>query len=107
ARECAGITVVIGNDDRWNAEHQIQLASYGPDRLIGCALSDAARYDAVAEAFGGFGARVEDDAALPGVLSEAAAAAAQGRPSCVNVAIAGLPAPVFSARGEDAAAPVH
>lgn len=107
AREAAGITVVIGNDDRWNAEHQIQRAQYGPDRLIGCGLSVCARYDAVASAFGGFGARVEEESALGGALTEAAAAAAQGRPACVNVAIAGLAAPVFTARGEDAAAPVH
>lgn len=107
AREAAGITVIIGNDDRWNAEHQIQCAQYGSDRLIGCDLSAGARYDAVATAFGGFGARVEEESALTGALAEAAAAAALGRPACVNVAIAGLAAPVFTARGEAAVAAVH
>ena len=45
---------VVGNDARWNAEYQIQLREYGPDRLIGCELLQT-RYDLVARAFGGMG----------------------------------------------------
>ena len=39
-REQAPVIAVIGNDLRWNAEHLIQLRSYGPQRLIGCELAD-------------------------------------------------------------------
>jgi acetolactate synthase-1/2/3 large subunit len=91
-REKAPFIAVIGNDDRWNAEYMIQLRSYGVDRLIGCTLSPTARYDQVAMALGGYGARVERieqvDAALRGGLQS-------GLPSCINVAIEGQPAPAF------------
>ncbi len=99
-REQAAFVAVIGNDLRWNAEHVIQLRSYGPDRLIGCQLAASARYHDAAQAFGGFGAAVADVGALDAALQ---AAAASGLPACVNVAIAGQPAPVFA----QAAAAVH
>ena len=51
--EQAPVIAVIGNDLRWNAEHLIQLRSYGPQRLIGCELSPTARYDEVASALAG------------------------------------------------------
>ncbi len=46
------LVVVLGNDQCWNAEHQIQLRDYGPDRLIGCNLSGA-RYDIAVQGLGG------------------------------------------------------
>ena len=93
AREGVSIVVVIGNDECWNAEHQIQLRRYGPERLIGCALSGA-RYDQAAIALGGHGAYVTELAELDGALAGAIASA---KPACVNVAIEGLPAPSGSA----------
>lgn len=94
ARAGASFVAVIGNDRRWNAEHQIQLRDYGADRLIGCELG-AARYDLAAAALGAHGeyvTRAEDlDAALERAL-------ASGRPSCVNVEIEGLPAPAQPGR---------
>jgi len=88
-RERLANIVVIGNDRRWNAEHQIQLRDYGADRLIGCQLSDA-RYDLAAAALGGHGeyvSRLEElDAALERAVSS-------GLPACVNVQIEGLAAP--------------
>ncbi|MGH1479366.1 MAG: thiamine pyrophosphate-binding protein [Geminicoccales bacterium] len=80
---------VIGNDACWNAEHQIQLRDYGPDRLIGCELS-AARYDLAAEGLGGHGEFVTDLGELDAALERAIAAQ---KPACVNVQIEGLPAP--------------
>jgi acetolactate synthase I/II/III large subunit len=80
---------VVGNDARWNAEHQIQLRDYGTDRLTGCELLPT-RYDRVTEAFGGFGrlvTRAED------VLPAALDAHRARRPACVNIMIDGLPAP--------------
>ncbi|XSC48240.1 thiamine pyrophosphate-dependent enzyme [Bradyrhizobium sp. RDT10] len=37
---------VVGNDGCWNAESQIQLKTYGPNRMHGCELTPA-RYDLV------------------------------------------------------------
>lgn len=80
---------VVGNDACWNAEHQIQLRDYGPDRLIGCELLPA-RYDQVTVAFGGHGEYVtRADALMPAVQR----AIASTKPSCINVMIEGLPAP--------------
>lgn len=92
-RENAPFIGVIGNDLRWNAEHMIQLRTYGPERLIGCGLAPSARYDQAAQGFGGFGAFVHQPEALDEALR---AAAASGLPACVNVAIDSSPAPVFT-----------
>jgi acetolactate synthase I/II/III large subunit len=80
---------VVGNDARWNAEYQIQLRDYGPERLIGCELLPT-RYDAVARAFGGHGEHVSDAAALAPAVERALAS---GLPACVNVMIEGVAAP--------------
>jgi len=80
---------VIGNDRRWNAEHQIQLRDYGAQRLFGCELSDA-RYDLAVAGLGGHGEFVTELAGLDAALARAVAS---GKPACVNVAINGLPAP--------------
>ncbi|WP_232627735.1 thiamine pyrophosphate-binding protein [Methylobacterium sp. Leaf118] len=82
---------VVGNDARWNAEHQIQLRQYGPERTGHCDLRPT-RYDAVVEALGGFGALVTEAEALPAALE---AAHASGRPACLNVMIESVPAPVI------------
>ena len=93
AREGTPLVVVIGNDRCWNAEHQIQLRRYGPDRLIGCALSDA-RYDQVAAALGGHGEHVTNLVDLDAALDRALAS---NKPAVVDVAIEGLPAPAGAA----------
>ncbi len=82
---------VVGNDAKWNAEHQIQLREYGAQRAHGCELAPGTRYDLIAEALGGHGAFVERAADLPGALERALAS---GRPACVNVLIEGQPAPM-------------
>jgi acetolactate synthase-1/2/3 large subunit len=81
---------VVGNDARWNAEYQIQLRSYGPQRLVGCDLLPT-RYDLVATAFGGHGEHVTRAADLAAALERAVRS---GRPACVNVAIEPLAAPI-------------
>ncbi len=88
-RENLPFVAVIGNDLRWNAEHQIQLREFGSDRLHGCDLSGA-RYDEVVTALGGFGAYVTNPDDVQDALREAIAS---GKPACVNVLIEGLPAP--------------
>ena len=91
-REQAPFVSVVGNDQCWNAEHQIQLREYGRERALGCELLPT-RYDQVAAAFGGHGEHVTAGADLPGALERAVAS---GRAACVNVMIERLPAPMFS-----------
>lgn len=95
ARAGMGCVIVIGNDRRWNAEHLIQMRSYGPDRLIGCELSGA-RYDLAAAALGAHGEYVSAPDELDAALTRAVKAARKGQPACVNVEIEGAPAPVLT-----------
>lgn len=81
---------VVGNDARWNAEHQIQLREYGAARTHGCELAPGTRYDLVAAALGAHGEYVTRAEELAPALERAFAA---GKPACVNVVIAGQPAP--------------
>ncbi len=91
-RENLPFVAIIGNDLRWNAEHQIQIREFGADRSHGCALSEAHYHEAVV-ALGGFGAEVTELAALPQALQRALAS---GKPACINVRIDGQPAPSVS-----------
>ncbi|WP_228536146.1 thiamine pyrophosphate-binding protein [Noviherbaspirillum malthae] len=85
------IVIIIGNDARWNAEHQIQLRSYGPSRTHACALLPS-RYDLVVEALGGHGELVTRADQLDAAIARAVAS---GKPACVNVFIESVPAPVI------------
>lgn len=87
----APVIAVIGNDARWNAEYQIQLSDYGPERLLGCDLLDTG-YEGVASAFAAQGERVHAAGDLRGALERAADS---GRPACINVRLAGQPAPTL------------
>ncbi len=88
----APFVAVVGNDSRWNAEHQIQIRAYGAERAVGCELLPT-RYDRVAAALGGHGEHVARAGELPAALDRALAS---GLPACVNVAIEGLAAPDLS-----------
>jgi acetolactate synthase-1/2/3 large subunit len=88
------IVAIVGNDARWNAEHQLQLQHYGAERAVGCELLPT-RYDRVVEALGGHGEHVEHPDDLGPALTRAVAS---GRAACVNVIIDGAAAPAF-ARG--------
>ncbi|KPB00434.1 thiamine pyrophosphate-binding protein [Ahrensia marina] len=93
ARNNIPFIAIIGNDQKWNAEHQIQLRDYGSDRLIGCDLSTA-RYDEAAVALGCHGEYVTELSQLNAALTRAVASR---KPACINVMIEGLPAPSGSA----------
>lgn len=97
AREGARFVAIIGNDTVWNAEHQIQIREFGPDRTFGCTLSEGARYDLAAEALGCFGAYLasNDSAALEKTLRDAQAS---HLPACVNLRICPAPAPVVQGK---------
>lgn len=89
-RQDLPFVLVVGNDARWNAEHQIQLREYGADRAHACSLLPT-RYDEVAKAFGGHGELVTEAAELAPALERAIASR---KPAVVNVMIDGLAAPV-------------
>ena len=81
---------VVGNDAKWNAEHQIQLREYGANRAHGCELAPGTRYDLVAAALGAHGEFVTRAEEIAPAMERAFAS---GRASCVNVLIEGQPAP--------------
>jgi acetolactate synthase-1/2/3 large subunit len=89
------IVVVIGNDARWNAEHTLQIRTYGAERTVGCELLPT-RYDQLAAALGAHGEFVQRAEELEPALARALGA---GRPACVNVLIDGQPAPTFGGAG--------
>ncbi|MEL7303690.1 MAG: thiamine pyrophosphate-dependent enzyme, partial [Pseudomonadota bacterium] len=91
-REKLPLIVIVGNDSQWNAEVQLQVRAYGEDRVFGCDMLEAARYDRVMEAFGGFGAFVSSRDELASALKSAIAS---GKPACINVILDGRQAPVL------------
>lgn len=99
-RDGVPMIVVVGNDSCWNAEHQIQLRTYGKDRAHGCELREGTRYDLAVAALGGHGELVTRAAELQPALQRALAS---GKPACINVMIQRLAAPTVTA-GATAAA---
>ena len=89
------IVAVVGNDARWNAEHQLQLQHYGAERAVACALLPT-RYDRIAEALGGHGEHVDRPEQLAPALARVIAS---GKPAVVNVVIDGVAAPTFTGSG--------
>jgi len=87
------VVAIVGNDARWNAEHQLQLQHYGPARAIAGELQPS-RYDRVASALGGHGEHVERPEDLGPALERAIGS---GLPACVNVVIDGVAAPTYRA----------
>jgi acetolactate synthase-1/2/3 large subunit len=92
ARESSGLTVLIGNDSRWNAEHHLQVEQYGVERAFGCELSSDARYDLAAIGLGCDGVLVKDLSQLHAALSDSLQSS---RPTCINVLMPGAPAPMY------------
>jgi acetolactate synthase-1/2/3 large subunit len=89
------IVTIIGNDARWNAEHQLQRQHYGDRRTVGCELLPT-RYDEVVKAMGGHGELVERAQDLAPALARAFAS---GKPACLNILIDGVTAPTYGTRG--------
>ena len=87
------VVAVVGNDARWNAEHQLQLQHYGAARTLACELHPS-RYDRVAAALGGHGEHVERPEDLGPALERALGS---GLPACINVVIDGVAAPTYRA----------
>jgi acetolactate synthase-1/2/3 large subunit len=93
ARYRLPIVAVVGNDARWNAEHQLQLQHYGAERTVGCELLPS-RYERIAAALGGHGELVERAEDLEPALDRAVRA---GVPAIVNVMIESVAAPTYGA----------
>ena len=85
---------VVGTDARWNAEYNLQVRDYGPNRTIGCELLPT-RYDLVAAALGGHGELVQSAGEMQGAIERSLES---GRPACINVMIESIPAPVVRSR---------
>jgi acetolactate synthase I/II/III large subunit len=85
---------VVGTDARWNAEYNLQVRDYGPNRTFGCELLPT-RYDLVVAALGGHGELVQNPDEMPGAIERALAS---GKPACINVMIESIPAPVVRTR---------
>ncbi len=81
---------VVGTDARWNAEYNLQVRDYGPNRTFGCELLPT-RYDLVVAALGGHGELVQSEDELPGAIQRSLAS---GKPACINVMIESIPAPL-------------
>ncbi len=89
ARANAPFVLIVGNDAKWNAEYQIQLRDYGPQRMMGCELN-ATRYDQAAVALGCEGGHVARADEMAPALDKALKSR---RPTCLNVSIESHPAP--------------
>lgn len=81
---------IVGTDCRWNAEYNLQVRDYGPNRTHGCEL-DPTRYDLVAAALGGHGELVTRADDLAPAIERSLAS---GKPAVVNVMIESIPSPV-------------
>ncbi len=82
---------IVGTDARWNAEYNLQVRDYGPNRAHGCELNPT-RYDLVATALGGHGELVRSAAELPDAIDRSLASL---KPAVVNVMIESVPSPVL------------
>ncbi len=81
---------VVGTDARWNAEYNLQVRDYGPNRTFGCELLPT-RYDLVVAALGGHGELVQSADEMAGAIERSLAS---GKPACINVMIESIPSPV-------------
>ena len=91
-RNDCSIVALIGNDYRWNAEVQLQIDSFGADRVYGCELDATANYADAAAGLGVYAVTVGADDDLDAVL---ATAMTQDGPTCLNILIDSYAAPKF------------
>lgn len=75
--------IIVGNDQGWGMEREIQGALYGREQIAGCELG-LVRYEEIMRALGGHGEFVERPADLRPALARAMAS---GKPAVVNVLV--------------------
>jgi acetolactate synthase-1/2/3 large subunit len=85
------VLTMIMNNSEWHAVRDAVVSMY-PDGLAAKAdslpivdLSHSTDYHKIAEAFGGYGEKVEDPAKLKGAIGRALEQVAQGRQATLNV----------------------
>jgi acetolactate synthase-1/2/3 large subunit len=88
---------VVGNDAGWNAEIQIQIRRFGKGRMVGCELLPT-RYDELAEALGCLGCYAEIGSEVRNGLESAWNSR---KPSCINVKVGRVAAPIIRLRGPE------
>ncbi len=86
------IIYIIGNDQRWGAEVEIQIREYGQDRAKYCMLDNLTRYDQIAEGMGCKGHFVQSTGELAKVINEAILSK---KTTIIDIQMDGLPAPSF------------
>ena len=91
-RNGCSIVALIGNDYRWNAEVQIQIDSFGADRVYGCDLDATANYADAAAGLGVYAATIQAEHDLDAALTTAMT---QDGPTCLNILIDSYAAPKF------------
>ena len=91
-RNGCSIMTLIGNDYRWNAEVQIQIDSFGADRVYGCDLDATANYADAAAGLGVYATTIGVEHDLDVALETAMA---QKGPTCLNILIDSYAAPKF------------
>jgi len=88
-REDLPLVAIVGNDAKWNAEHQIQMRDYGENRTFGCEMNPT-RYDNVAQAMGAYSENVTEISEVRPAIERALAS---GKPACLNIEIQSIAAP--------------
>lgn len=93
ARHGIAFVCVIANDGAWGIVKDDQIASHGPDGAYGTDLPQA-RYEKIAEIFGGYGEYVDAPEQIRPAIERAIDS---GKPACVNVKTAYVRGPVDTA----------
>ena len=88
-REDLPFVAIVGNDAKWNAEHQIQVRDYGENRTFGCEMNPT-RYDEIAKAMGAFSENITQISQVRPAIERALAS---GKPACLNIEIQSIAAP--------------
>src|SRR5262249_26613650 len=83
------VVLIVGNDEGWGLERELQQWATGSQETVACELQPA-RYDLVMQAFGGGGETIESLAQVRPAIARAFEA---GVPYCVNVKIRGVRSP--------------
>lgn len=92
AREGLPVVAIVGTDGKWAAEWHLQERHYGADRRVGTELLRS-HFEQMAEALGGCGVLIRDEAEIEPALDTAWQAMRSGRPVVVNVFVAPIPSP--------------
>jgi acetolactate synthase-1/2/3 large subunit len=93
ARQGLPFVAVVGDNNGWALERNLQQGLYGEEYVLASRLS-AVRYDRVVEGLGGYGEYVEHVADLGAAVERAFAS---GRPACVQIPVGDNPSPLTAA----------